>query len=86
MDEETRAEIKELWKRERMRNWISIAFVLAVIAGIRWLTMVCCLLWMAYLYYCYRRSEDKGQRITNLIVMVIPLGFFIANLVIWLRG
>ena len=35
MDEETRAEIKELWKRERMRNWISIAFVLAVIAGDR---------------------------------------------------
>lgn len=80
MDEESRAEIRELLKRDRMRNWISIIFILAIIAGIRLLTVLACGLWIAYLAYCIRKSEDKARRITNWIVMVLPVGFLIANL------
>ena len=86
MDEESRAEIREIWKRERMRNWISILFVLAVIAGIPLLSMLACALWIAYLAYCYRRSENRGVRITNLVVMALPAGFFIWNLITLIRG
>lgn len=86
MDEERKAEIRELWKRERMRNWISVLFVLAVIAGIPLLTMLACGLWMAYLLYCYRNSDDRGVRIAHMIVMVLPVGLFIWNLIALIRG
>ena len=86
MDEETRAEIRELWKRERIRNWISILFVLAVIAGVRLLTMLACALWIGYLYYCIRRSEDKTTRITHWVVMALPAGVLLYNLVMLIKG
>jgi len=86
MDEESRAEIRELWKRERMRNWISIIFVLALIAGFRPLTLVACGLWIAYLVYCIRRTDDRGVRITNMIVMVLPAGVLLYNLIMLIMG
>ena len=86
MDEETRAEIRELWKRERMRNWISILFILALIANFWPLTILACGLWIAYLAYCIRRADDKGVRITNWIVMALPVGVLIFNLVMLIKG
>ena len=86
MDEETRAELEELRKRERMRNWVSVIFVLAIIAGFRLLTMLACALWIAYLAYCIRLAEDRGVRITNQIVMILPIGFIIYNLILLIKG
>ena len=86
MDDETRAEIAELHKRERMRNWISVLFVLAIIAGFRLLTMLACVLWMAYLVYCIRNEDDRGVRITNMIVMALPAGAFILNVIKLIEG
>ena len=86
MDEETRAEIRELWKREWMRNWISILLIISLVAGFRLLAMLSCVLWIAYLAYCIRQAEDRGVRITNWIVMILPIGFIIYNLVLLIKG
>ena len=86
MDEETRAEIRELHKRERIRSWISVLFVLAIVAGYRPITMLACVLWVGYLAYCIRRGADRGVRITNWIVMALPVGVFIFNLVMLIKG
>ena len=40
MDEESKAELWELWKQQRSQNWITVLFVLALIAGIPLLTML----------------------------------------------
>ena len=81
MDEERRGEIKEIWKREKMRNWISILFVVAFIAGIPLLTMLSCALWIAYLVYCIRRSNSRATRITHMVVAALPAFIFISNLI-----
>ena len=86
MDEETRAEIAEFQKRERMRSWVSILFVLAIIAGFRLLTMLACVLWIAYLVYCIRNGEDRTVRIANMVVMALPVGVFIYNLIMLIKG
>ena len=86
MDEETRAELAELRKRERMRGWISVLFVLAIIAGFRLLTILACVLWIAYLVYCVRSAEDRGVRITNMIVMALPIGVLLFNLIMLIKA
>ena len=86
MDEETRAELEELRKRDRMRNWVSVIFVLAIIAGFRLLTMLACVLWGAYLVYCIRNSTDRGLRITYTIVLALPVIIFFFNLIKLITG
>jgi len=86
MDDETRAEIAELHKRERMRGLVSVLFVLAIIAGFRLLTLLACALWAAYLVYCARREEDRAVRIVNMVVMVLPVGVFIYNVIMMIKG
>jgi len=86
MDEESKAAIREHWKREKMRNWLSILFVLAVVIGFPLLTLLACALWVVYLVYCIRSSEDRGTRIINWVMMALPAGFFVWNLVTLIRG
>ena len=86
MDEEHKAEMRELWKREKMRSWLGFFFVLTVVFQIRWLILLACGLWIAYLVYCIRCSEERGTRIANAIVMLLPIGFLIANVVALIMG
>jgi len=86
MDDETRAELAEFRKRERIRGWVSVLFVLAIIAGFRPLTLLACALWAAYLVYCARRAEDRSVRIANMVIMALPVGLFILNVIKLIKG
>lgn len=86
MDEERKAEMREMWKREKLRSWLGFFFVLSVVFRNRGLILLACALWIAYLAYCIRTSEEKGARIANGIVMLLPAGFFVANLIMLIKG
>lgn len=86
MDEERKAEIREIWKQEKMRSWLSFFFVLTVVIRNRPLILLACVLWIAYLAYCIRSSGEKSAKIANGVVMLLPIGFFLLNLIRLIKG